>query len=161
MGNAQPTDLADAKGAPLGALTPVVVGATTSGATQPAPMSAPCEIRLAGAVNGVRGAPVQVTPAAITLAPDPAGPLGQNTLSLSNGSTVEQTVWLSYELPDVLSVAVEQPAPSGATLRATVDLANAASLGAQAPTQARIYVTTATGTTVVTVSWRPMPYGRM
>lgn len=171
MGDAQQADLPGDKGAPVGALTPIVEGsaagvaarAVASGADSSAPtqMSAPQEIRLAGAASGVAGAQVEVTPATVTLLADPAGPLGRNSVSVDNGSNAEQVVWLSFEAPDLLNVTVEQTVPSRATLRVTVDLADAASRGPAAPTQARVYVTTPSETAAVTVSWKPLPYGRM
>lgn len=171
MGDAQQGDQPGGKGAPVGALTPIVEGSAVGAATNtiasgvdasaPARMSAPQEIRLAGAASGVAGAKVEVTPAALTLLADPAGPLGRNSVSVDNGSNAEQMVWLSFEAPDLLSVTVEQTVPSRATLRVTVDLADAASRGPAAPTQARVYVTTPSETAAVTVSWKPLPYGRM
>lgn len=158
------------KGAPVGALTPILEGGAMPGAgvapvagaaSSVARMSAPMEIHLAGVANGIAGGTVAVTPTSIELLVDPAGPLGQNTVSLANSSSAEQLIWLSYESVVGLIVTVEQPVPSRVTLRVTVDLAYAASFGAQAPKQATIYITTAAQTTPVMVSWRPLPYGRM
>ena len=169
------------KGSPAGALTPVVegggsgpasgasvtaqsavapTGAPTSADGAASQMSAPVAVRLAAVMGGGVSAPVEVTPATLTLIADPAGPLGRNTLSLVNGAGAEQIVWLSYEAPDLLTIAVEQPVPSRATLLITVDLAYAASLSARAA-RATIYVTTPTSTVPVQVNWRPLPYGRM
>jgi hypothetical protein len=124
-------------------------------------MSAPISVRLAAVMGGGASTPVEVTPAALTLIADPAGPLGQNMVTLANGASAEQVVWLVYEAPDLLNITIEQLVPSRATLLVTVDLAYAASLGARAPTRATIYVTTPTSTVPVRVSWRPLPYGRM
>ncbi|MGH2515361.1 MAG: hypothetical protein ACRDHP_06870 [Ktedonobacterales bacterium] len=152
--------------ASAGSLTVVApaLAAAPNGATAPIGVTlAAAPVSEAG--PGPDGAPsgVLVAPSAMEVAPSPAGPVGEATLTLTNLDTEGQVVWISDDTPDLVELAIGPAAAPlhVATVMVRVDLAQAAGLGAKTPGGANLYVTTATGTQTVRVNWKALPYGSM
>lgn len=149
--------------APAGTVSQPAGGqAPTTAPTTAAATSAPLEVQLAPAPATVTGAGVAVEPLSLEVRPDPAGPVGHASATLTNhDAATAQVVWVSVELPDLLQLEVSLAQPHVATLTLGIDLAQAAGAGKQAPTAARLCVMTAAGTTTIPVTWKPLPYGSM
>ena len=135
----------------------------TAPATTPAQaLGAPLDVQLAPAPAAGSGAGLAIEPLAVVIQPDPAGPVGHASVTLTNhDAATAQVVWVSAELPDLLTLRVSLTQPHVAALALGVDLAQAAGAGKQAPTAARLFVTTAAGTTTIQATWKPLPYGSM
>lgn len=157
--------------APVAAAAPAVAVPQPAGAqapaTAPAPtptpaLGAPLAVQLAPAPATGTGAGLAIEPLALVVQPDPAGPVGHASVTLTNhDAAAAQEVWVSAEFPDLLTLEVALTQPHIATLALGVDLAQAAGAGKQAPTAARVFVTTAAGATTIQVTWKPLPYGSM
>lgn len=148
--------------APAAMVAPAAPVAPSASEQTPLATGAPVHVQLAPAPVAVAGGGVEIEPLALIVPPDPAGPVGQAAVTLtSQDAAAPQVVWVSAELPDLLAMEVYQTQPHVATLALRVDLARAAAYAVPAPTGARLYVTTAAGTTTVQVTWKPLPYGSM
>jgi hypothetical protein len=160
------TEAPNAAGVPPVAVSqPAAVQAPVTASPTPTPapaLGAPLAVQLAPAPATGTGAGLAIEPLALVVQPDPAGPVGHATVTVTNrDAAAAQEVWVSAELPDLLTLEVALTQPHIATLALGVDLAQAAGAGKQAPTAARVFVTTAAGTTTIQVTWKPLPYGSM
>ena len=148
------------------ALQPAAIAIPVTKGGPGAVPAAPLAIHLAAAVSGTGTvttgtASVIVAPAELTIQPDPTGPIGHATLTITNALPSDQNAWVSSAAPDAIVLVMAMTSPQIATVTVNIDLAQSAASHGDAPAESQLFVTTATGMTSVRVSWRPLPYGSM